>query len=215
MSSSKLLNFNKKIILIISILGSFSRAFASGIVSVAIPHPVVSNSELSLEAEVLSKFAESNGRGSYRLSLSLPTGVLPAVGVGSFVKVFVPTIHQSTVSAQVISMTKNRANLILSNQVQQLEGQRLKVEFPVQALNLFKIPFQSIVSPRGLKSEVFILTSDMKVSAVEVTPIQILNDGYVIVSSEDLKNKSIIIQGTDNLMSGDSVQVNKDVGALL
>jgi hypothetical protein len=215
MNYINLLNFKVKFIFFALTFGGFSNVFAAGAVSVTKPRPILSSLELTLEAEVLNKISESNGRGSYRLSLNLPVGVFPAAGVGSLVKVIVPTIHQREDSAQISSMTKNRADLVLSNQVQQLEGQKLKVNFPVKSINLFKIPFQSIVNPRGLFSEVFTLTADNKVKAVKVTPVQILSDGDVIVSSEHLKNTVIVVQGTDNLISGDSVQVNKVAGEVL
>lgn len=184
-------------------------------VTLAKPMAVASTSELSLVAEVVGKLSESNGRLSYRLSVKIPRGLIPAVKTGSFVGVTLPTIHQSLVNAQIVSLSSKEALLVLDNQVQRLEGQKLKVDLPVKSQGLFKIPFQSIVSSRGDSFEVYIVSAEMKVQSVQVSPIQVSSDGNVIVASEHLKNSSIVVQGTDNLLSGDSVQINKESGALL
>ncbi len=215
MKTGKSLIFYKYLIIALLSFGHFKEAFAARLVTTIKPQPVTNISELSLMAEVLERKSEVNGRGTYRLSMDLPAGLIPAVKNGSFVKVTIPTIHQNIVSAQIVSLSKNHAELILNNQVQQLEGQKLKVDLPVLPVNLFKIPFQSILSPRGLTAEVFLLLPEMTVQLVQITPLQILSDGAVIVSSEHLKNASVVVQGTDNLLSGDSVQVNKESGAIL
>lgn len=200
---------------ILLIIGTLNKAQAAQSVSVARPKEVTSITYLPLMAEVVDRISERNGRGSYRLLMKLPTGLIPSIKNGSSVNVTIPTIHQNLVTAKIISINKQNIELIISNQVQQLEGQTLKVDLPVLPNNLYKIPFQSILSPRGLSAEVFILSGDMKVRLVQVTPLHFLSDGAIVVSSEHLKNSSIVVQGTDNLLSGDSVQIYKEPGALL
>lgn len=214
MHSRKYMIFYNFLVIFV-MLGSLNEAFAASSVTIARPKEVTSITNLPLMAEVLQKINETNGRGSYRLLLKLPSGLIPSIKNGSFVNVTIPTIHQNLVSGQIVSINKQNIELIISNQVQQLEGQTLKVDLPVLPTNLYKIPFQSIISPRGLGAEVFLLSADMKVQLVQVTPLHILSDGAIIVSSEHLKNSSIVVQGTDNLLSGDSVQVYKEPGALL
>jgi hypothetical protein len=54
----------------------------------------------------------------------------------------------------------------------------------------------------------------MKVRLVPVVPLQALSDGSVIVASDQLpdplKDALIVVQGSDNLLSGDSVQIAKN-----
>jgi hypothetical protein len=197
-------------------IGNSEEVKTARLVAVAKAERVVKAFELSLMAEVSDKnFSDNISRRSYHLSIELPHGLIPSIRVGSNVKISLPTIHKNVALAQVTSISKTHVQLILANQIQQLEGQKLKAEIPFLAVNLFKIPFQAIYSPRGTTSEVFILSSDMKVQLVKITPLQITNDGNVIISSEQLKDSLIVVQGTDNLLSGDIVKVNKESGAML
>lgn len=170
-------------------------------------------------ADVLDKKSDqkddTNTRRSFHLSIELPVGLVAAIRNGSYVRVSLPTVHKNVAIAQVTSLSKNRVELVLANQVQQLEGQKLKVDLPFLPVNLYKIPFQAIYSPRGTTSEVFILSSDMKVQLVQITPLQISADGSIIVSSEQLKDAIVVVQGNDNLLSGDTIKVNKESGAIL
>ena len=215
MIRGKYLILCKSLIILLISSGAFKEVYAAKSVTVTGPQALSSITELSLEAEVSKKISDTNGRGSYRLLMDLPAGLIPAVKNGSYVKVTIPTIHQNSVAAQIVALNDKKIELVITNQVQQLEGQTLKVDLPVMPTNLYKIPFQSILSPRGLKTEVFLVSNEMKVELVQVTPLQILSDGAIIVSSKHLKNSSIVVQGTDNLLSGDNVQINKTAGAFL
>jgi hypothetical protein len=200
-------------------IGIISEASAARVVTAVKPERVAKIFELSLMADVLDKKFEqkidTNTRRTFHLSIELPAGLIPAIKNGSYVKVTLPTVHQNVAIAQITSFSKNHVELILANQVQQLEGQKLKVDLPFLPANLFKIPFQAIYSPRGEAAEVFVLSSDMKVQLVQIVPLQISSDGNIIVSSEQLKDALVVVQGTDNLLSGDTVQVNKESGAML
>jgi hypothetical protein len=209
----------KYLIIIALSLGNSGEVKAARLVTVIKAESVTKVFELSLMAEVLDKNLENkndnNTRKTYHLSITLPIGLIPAIKNGSYVKVSLPTIHKNVAIAQITSIFKNHVQLVVANQVQQLEGQKLKTDLPFHPVNLFKIPFQAIYSPRGSTSEVFIVSSDMKVLLVPITPLQISSDGSVIVSSEQLKDALVVVQGTDNLLSGDTVKVNKKSGAML
>lgn len=219
MNTRKSLIFYKFLITTLLAIGNFRVASAARLVTTAKPENITKIFELSLMADVLDKKVnqkdETSTRRSFHLSIELPTGLVPAIRNGSYVKVSLPTVHQNVAIAQITSLSKNRVELVLANQLQQLVGQKLKVDLPFLPINLFKIPFQAIYSPRGGASEVFILSSDMKVLLVQIVPLQISSDGNIIVSSEQLKEALIVVQGTDNLLSGDTVQVNKESGAML
>lgn len=219
MPRCKSLIFYKYLFAVLLSLGNFRGALAARLVTTAKPEHVSKIFELSLMADVLDKKSDqkddTNTRRSFHLSIELPVGLVAAIRNGSYIRVNLPTVHKNVAIAQVTSLSKNRVELVLANQVQQLEGQKLKVDLPFLPVNLYKIPFQAIYSPRGTTSEVFILSSDMKVQLVQITPLQISADGSIIVSSEQLKDAIVVVQGNDNLLSGDTVKVNKESGAIL
>jgi len=166
--------------------------------------------QLMLTADVSdlpdSKVTSLSGR-SYRLSIQIPKGTVFDLSVGSNVQVTLPTIHNRVTQAKVSSISKTQIDLMLVNQVQLLDGQRLRVTLPTKPVHLYSIPFQAIYSPRGITTEVFVLTSDQRVNLVSIVALQVLPNGKVIVSSAQLNGATIVVQGTDNLISGDSVQV--------
>lgn len=187
-----------------------SQAVAAHSVLVVEAKPVSKSVQLTLMADVSDSPGDKRtswaGR-SYRLALQIPKGVILDLSVGSKVSVTLPTIHNRSALARVSSVSKTQIEFLLTNQVQLLDGQRLRVTLPVKPTHLYQIPFQSIYSPRGLTAEVFILSSDHRVHLVPVVPLQVLPDGQVIVSADQLKGVSIVVQGGDNLVSGDKVQV--------
>lgn len=166
---------------------------------------------LTLMAEVLDTAADDTaiprpGR-TYHLSIQLPSGVIPDLLSGSSVTVTLPTIHHNKALAKIKSISKTRVELVLADQVQLLEGQRLRVILPLKPVHLFRIPFQAVYSPRGLTTEVFLLSQEKRVRLIPVVPLQVLPNGKIIVSSDQLDGADIVAQGTDNLVSGDSVQI--------
>jgi len=144
---------------------------------------------------------------NYRLLMLVPKGTIFDLSVGSSVPVTLPTIHHRNLQAKVSSISKTKIELILTNQVQLLDGQRLRVTLPAKPVHLYRIPFQAVYSPRGLTAEVFVLSSDQRVNLVPIVPLRVLSNGNVIVSSEQLKGATIVVQGTDNLVPGDKVQI--------
>lgn len=187
-----------------------SQEVAAHSVLVAAAKPVSKAIHLTFMADVSDspnvKITSLAGR-SYRLVVQIPENVILDLSLGSKVSVILPTIHNRSTLARVNSISKTRIELLLINQVQLLDGQRLRVNLPVKPTNLFQIPFQSIYSPRGLSAEVFVVSNDRRVNLVPVVPLQILPDGKVIVSSDILKGAIIVVHGADNLVSGDKVQV--------
>lgn len=186
-------------------------ALAAHSVSVVKAEAVFKAVHLTLMAEPLDTAADHDaiprpGR-SYRLSIQLPSGVTPDVTVGDSVAVTLPTIHHNKARATIKSVSKTRIELVLADQVQLLEGQRLRVILPLKTVHLFRIPFQAVYSPRGSTNEVFLLSREQRVRLAPVVPLQVLPDGTVIVSSDQLAGADIVVQGTDNLVSGDSVRI--------
>lgn len=193
------------------------QALATHWVSVVRPEPVSKTVHLTVLAQVLDTAGNDNsiprpGR-SYHLSIQLPEGVTPDLYPGSIVSVALPTIHHSNALARVASVSKARIELILADQVQLLEGQQLRASLPLRPTHLFRIPFQAVYSPRGMSTEVFLITSEKQARLIPVVPLQVLPDGKIIVSSDQLGGADIIAQGTDNLITGDSVQVVDQKGA--
>lgn len=172
--------------------------------------PASSVVQLKLVADVSnasdSKLTSLTGR-NYRLSVQIPKGPVFDVAVGSSVAVTLPTIHHRDVQAKVSLISKSKIELVLFNQVQILDGQRLQVTIPVKPIHLYSLPFQAIYSPRGITTEVFTVTSEQRVNLVSIVPLHVLPNGRIIVSSEQLKDATIVVQGTDNLVAGDSVQI--------
>lgn len=191
-------------------------AMATHSVLVMQAKPVTSTIQLTLMAAVsnsTTEFTSLKGR-SYRLSVDIPQGTTLDLSPGSNVSVTLPTIHNRNAVARVSSVTTHRIEFILANQVQLLDGQRLRVILPAKPRNLFQIPFQAIYSPRGQTTEVFVMASDRRVHLTRVVPLQVLADGSVIVSADhQLKDALVVVHGADNLVSGDLVQVveQKDV----
>ena len=172
--------------------------------------PVSMTVHLTLIADVSdspeSKVTSLSGR-NYRLSILVPRGTVFDLSLGSIVPVTLPTIHHQNAQAKVSSISKTKIELMLTNQVQLLEGQRLRVTLPTKPVDLYRIPFQAIYSPRGITAEVFVLASDQRVNLISIVPLKVLSNGNVIVSSDQLKGATIVVQGTDNLVSGDKVQI--------
>ena len=196
-------------------LGS-SMAFAEHRVTVAEVTPLLTNLTLELVADVseLSSAAVSSlGSRNYRLTIQVPSGTAFALSRGSKVSVTLPTIQNRRAQAEVTDVSKAQIHLVLRNQVQLLDGQRLRVTLPTKPVHLYKIPFQAIYSPRGVTAEVFVVSSDNRIKLVSIAPLQLLPNGYVIVSSDQLKDAKIVVHGIDNLLAGDTVQIVKQKDA--
>lgn len=188
-----------------------SKTLAAGhAVSVTKPQSVSRPVQLTVIADVSSfpnsKITMGSDR-SYRLTAQIASGMVFNLVPGSSVLATLPTIHNRNVLTKVSSISKTKIELLLNNQVQLLDGQRLRITLPIKPIHLYRIPFQAIYSPRGLTTEVFTVSANQRAHLVSVTPLQFLPDGNVIVYSDQLANTIIVVHGTDNLIHGDSVQV--------
>jgi len=193
-----------------------SLAFAEHRVTVAEVTPLLTNLTLELVADVseLSSDAVSSlGSRNYRLTIQVPSGTVFDLSRGSKVSVTLPTIQNRRTQAEVMDVSKTQINLALRNQVQLLDGQRLRVTLPTKPVHLYKIPFQAIYSPRGVTAEVFVVSSDNRTKLVSIAILQLLPNGYVIISSDQLKDAKIVVHGIDNLLAGDIVQIVKQKDA--
>ncbi|MNL24370.1 hypothetical protein D3C87_1458000 [compost metagenome] len=189
---------------------SSSLALAEHRVTVTEVTPVLTNLTLELVADVSESSSDavsSLGSRNYRLTIQVPLGTVFDLSRGSKVSVTLPTIQNRTAQAEVTDVSKTRINLALRNQVQLLDGQRLRVTLPTKPIHLYKIPFQAIYTPRGVTAEVFVVSPDNQVKLVPIVPLQVLPNGNVIISSDQLKDAKIVVHGTDNLLAGDSVQI--------
>jgi hypothetical protein len=200
-----------RISIALNLLLTSQAVLAAHYVSVIKAEPVSKTVHLTLMADVsdptTAQSSISQPERTYHLSVQLPNGVTPDLSVGSSVAVTLPTIHHNSAFASVKSISKTQVALVLANQVQILEGQRLRVILPLKPAHLFRIPFQAIYSPRGLTTEVFLLSNEKRTHLVPVVPLQALPEGKMIVSADQLDDATVVVQGTDNLISGDSVQV--------
>ncbi len=183
-------------------------------VSVKQAAPLTKALMVTVQAQVLKKptgnEAEVENAHSFQVKVNVPEGGTPDLEVGSWVHVTLPTVRHKVASARVTAITNNSVELLLPGQVQQLEGQQLKVELPLKSKGLYRIPFQAIYSPRGITTQVFILTKNSTAHLISVKALQVLDDGEVIVSSEYLKDSKVVVSGTDNLLSEDSIRVASD-----
>ena len=189
---------------------SSSLALAEHRVTITEVTPVLTNLTLELVADVSESSSDavsSLGSRNYRLTIQVPLGTVFDLSRGSKVSVTLPTIQNRMAQAEVTDVSKTRINLALRNQVQLLDGQRLRVTLPTKPIHLYKIPFQAIYSPRGVTAEVFVVSPDNQVKLVPIVPLQVLPNGNVIISSDQLKDAKIVVHGTDNLLAGDNVQI--------
>lgn len=207
--------FNKHFF-VVALLGLLisKSAIAGHAVSIIRAEPEVKPVHLNLIADVSNsanqKSTALTGR-NYHLSVQIPKDTVLNLSLGSSVTVTLPTIHRRNALAKITSISKTKIELLLTNQVQILEGQRLTVTLPIKPVHLYRIPFQAIYSPRGLTTEVFVLSNDQRVRLIQIAPLQFLADGKIIVSSDQLNGALIVVQGTDNLIAGDQVQVVEPV----
>jgi hypothetical protein len=163
---------------------------------------------VTLRAEVLDRTdGDSVARvRSYHLRVAIPEGTVPDVRVGSSIRVSLPVVHHAEAFAKVMSVTGGDITVLLSDQIQQLDGLRLKADLPLKPVNLYRIPFQAVYSPRGITTETFVFDG-ARVSLVRVAVLEIHDDGGIVVSSSHLADARVVVNGLDNLVSGDEVNL--------
>jgi hypothetical protein len=164
---------------------------------------------VKLQAEVLDKTGPGDSLErvrSYRLKIVIPKGAAPDVRVGSSIHISLPVLHHAEAQARVTAMGNGEIVLLLPDQIQQLEGVRLKADLPLKPVNLYRIPFQAVYSPRGIGTETFVYAHS-QVRLVPVSVLDIRDDGGIVVSSSDLASAEVVVSGLDNLVTGDDVSL--------
>ena len=208
----KILSNHSIYVSILICLFDWQLAMAEHPVQVQLPLAVKGTINLTLQSRDIEKSTDKSGgtatvSRNYRLNLVLPQGLSANVKEGTPVRVILPVVRNREAWAKVAKMDKNNIQLVLSNQVQQLEGQNLSVEIPIQPKDLYQIPFQAVYSPRGLTTDVFVVSNDGVASLVPIHVLQIFDDGTMIVLAKQLQNARVVINGNDNLISGEKVQI--------
>lgn len=194
--------------LLLLLLPGVSRA--AHYVSVEPARPLRQPMTIAAAAEVVDDTvvgASFSGSRPYHLAIRIPDGAKPDAAVGDALRLSLPIIHNARVLAKVTAVSEFDISLLLSGQVQRLQGLEITAELPLKPVNLYLIPFQAVYSPRGITTEVFVLQGDSRVRLVPVKPLAIRDNGDLIVSSSHLAGAKVVVDGLDNLVSGDLVSV--------
>lgn len=189
------------------LLLSSAAARAAHFVDVRPAAPLRERLTVTIAAEVQDRTGAGEaaaGVRDYHLRIAIPEGTTPDVAVGSSVRVALPIVRHAEALARVTSVGDGWISLVLPEQVQQLEGLRLKASLPLKPVNLYSIPFQAVYSPRGIMTEAFVYDGS-RVKLVGVSVLEIRDDGRVVVSSARLAGAQVVVDGLDNLVSGDVV----------
>lgn len=140
----------------------------------------------------------------YRVTVEIPEGAQTTLSAGQTAAVTLPIIHHQEARGTVES-TAGALHLVLSNQVQELNGQQVQVLVPLRAQGLFRLPFQSVYSPRGVTKRVMVVRGK-SVEAVEVKVIALAGESDVIVAGSLSNGESVVVDGLDNLLPADPVE---------
>lgn len=147
----------------------------------------------------------------YLISVPIPKGIYPRLSVGKKVSVILPLVHNQEATAVVNSIDSDILTLRLSKQIQELNGQKIKVIIPFSSKGLFKLPFRALYSPLGNKEQIFIIRNEhVQIKSVKV--ITVLSSTEVIVAGDLADSDWVAIQGIDNLIAGDLVIVVDENG---
>lgn len=183
-------------------------ARAENIVSVCSPGSPPQSAKINLNAVVEAKLDASSSSlyHSYQLGVFLPQTVMPEIQLNQNLDITLPVIRKRQDKARITNITKQKLQLVISDQLQQLEGQVLTVQIPLKREGLYLIPPQAVYSSRGFNPQVFIIR-DNRAATVPIEVIQVMDSGQVLISSSQLKNSKVICNGINNLVAGESVQV--------
>jgi multidrug efflux pump subunit AcrA (membrane-fusion protein) len=140
------------------------------------------------------------------VTVIIPEGAKPALRRGQEVSVTLPIIHHGKTAASVAALAPGEIRLLLAKQVQELNGQEVRVEIPLKPQGICRVPFQSIDSPRGLSKQVLVL-NDNHVEARDVKIVALAGGTDILVTGPLAAGDQVVVEGLDNLLSGDEVQV--------
>ena len=146
------------------------------------------------------------GPSDYHVTVSIPRGADPALVKGNTVRVTLPILHHRETQASVETLERGRLELLLPKQVQELSGQEVRIEIPLKAAGIYRVPFTSIYSPRGATKQLFVLQGD-HVETRDIEVVAMANASEILVAGRLSPGEQIVVQGMDNLLSGDAVRV--------
>lgn len=142
----------------------------------------------------------------YRVRVTLPRGTKTFAKIGQKVSVVLPILHHQKTQGVVEKIEAFQVEILLPRQVQELNGQEVRIEVPLEPDGIFWVPFASIYSPRGTKKQVFVVRNG-RAEAVVVETIKLgLNSGIYVAAKLNFNDK-VVVKGLDNLIAGDSVAV--------
>ncbi len=149
---------------------------------------------------------EGIGRASdYKIAVHIPEGAQTDLSLGRSVRVTLPIVHDQQTHAVVESIQGSEIGFRLSGQVQELNGQEVRVEIVLQPRGLFKIPFNAVYSPRGNPVQTFIV-SEGRAQARDLKIVALASPTEIWVAGPLDPRDEVIVQGLDNLISGDAVK---------
>ena len=146
----------------------------------------------------------------YRLTVSLPAGVQASAAPGSLVKVRLPTVHHSATLARVERMSGGKVELLLSRQVQGLNGRQVQVNLPMDTAGLCLLPFGCMLAPMGVDPYVFMAEAG-KARKVPALALSLMGDNRVLAAAPIAPGQKVVVQGLDNLLDGDDIKVLAEV----
>ena len=157
--------------------------------------------------------ATSTGAGnSYRIVVPVPKGAKVATQKGHSIRITLPILHHQDTQGSVVEINEKHIEILLSQQVQELNGQSVRVEIPLSGEGLFRVPFTAIYSPRGINARVFVVQGD-KAEGKPAEVISLYGDTEVLIAAPLKAGDRVVVQGTDNLLSGDTVEVLAQEGS--
>ena len=141
---------------------------------------------------------------TYIIDAVLPAGAQPAIVPGDRATVMLPILHNENVKATLTQAGERNLRFSLTGQVQALDGETVRVVVSLKPTSLYKVPFSSIYSPRGLNTQVFIFDGE-KVELSDVTVIRVLENNSLLIVAALPAGTQVVTSGIDNLTPGDHV----------
>lgn len=163
------------------------------------------NLSIKLVGHILPNSQTSTAKSIFTIQIPLPDGVSPALKIGEQIEVRLPFVNSKKAMAE-ISKIGPQLEARLPHQIHDLTGHRLDVIVPIKKNRLAILPFQSIYSPRGTTTEIFVLKNG-RVSLTKVTPIQLVSEKELLVVADLEKAALVVTAGFENLINNDEVEV--------
>jgi hypothetical protein len=176
------------------------------------PHPVAVRNAAAAAGSITAvlpgevSFGSGPGPGtSYEVRVALPPGAEAAVGKGAAIAITLPIVRSDRTTGAVTAVRPGGLDVLLSGQVQELNGQTVQAEVPLKAAGIYKVPLGAIVSPLGEDCYVFAVRG----GRAERVPVRVLapaDDASAYVSGALRARDQVAVEGMDNLLHGDPVE---------